>query len=110
MQLRPLTSIRFLFALLFVLSGFILTYVYNTRLSNRSTDFVDFWCARFARIYPAYLTAFIIFLPMGIYSAALSNQPIHALTIAASQLTLIQSWIPATALEWNGPAWSLSVE
>ena len=146
MQLRPLTSIRFLFALFvvlfhgvdflkqsgiattwptiilaaisqgyigvdffFVLSGFILSYSYQNRLGH-SKDNVAFWWARFARIYPAYLFAFAVFLPIAIYSAALSGQSRFALVTAAFQLTLTQSWIPAIALQWNTPAWSLSVE
>ena len=146
MQLRPLTSIRFLFALLvvlfhgldflehsgvtknwpkailtvishgylgvdffFVLSGFILAYSYRSRLSQRN-DCFGFWWERFARIYPAYLFAFIIFLPTGIYSTWFLGQPRLALVTAAFQLSLTQSWVPAAALEWNAPAWSLSVE
>jgi peptidoglycan/LPS O-acetylase OafA/YrhL len=38
----------------FVLSGFILTYVYP-RLDSW-TDIRQFWRARFARIWPAYIT------------------------------------------------------
>jgi peptidoglycan/LPS O-acetylase OafA/YrhL len=145
MQLRPLTSIRFLFALLvvvfhgedtlkqggfddwpfvvraiishgytgvsffFVLSGFILAYSYRSKLNNVG-DSVEFWRARFARIYPAYLVAFIIFLPIAIYTAILQDDFRIAFTTAALQLTLLQSWIPSAALRWNGPAWSLSVE
>ena len=146
MQLRPLTSIRFVFALLvvlghgldflkhtgvtrnwpaalltvishgylgvnffFVLSGFILAYSYQTRLRQRN-DCFEFWWTRFARIYPAYLFAFLVFLPTGIFSAWRLGQPRLALVTAAFQLSLTQSWVPAAALEWNGPAWSLSVE
>jgi peptidoglycan/LPS O-acetylase OafA/YrhL len=146
MQLRPLTSIRFLFAMFvvlfhgldflkhsgiaanwpaiilavisqgyigvdffFVLSGFILSYSYQNRLGHPK-DSLAFWWSRFARIYPAYLFAFTVFLPIAIYSAALAGQSRLALFTAAFQLTLTQSWIPATALAWNTPAWSLSVE
>jgi peptidoglycan/LPS O-acetylase OafA/YrhL len=146
LQLKPLTSIRFVFAMFvvlfhgldflkqshiatnwpaiildvishgyigvdffFVLSGFILSYSYQNRLGHLR-DNVAFWWARFARIYPAYLFAFTVFLPIAIYSAALSGQSGFAVVTAAFQLTLTQSWIPATALQWNIPAWSLSVE
>jgi peptidoglycan/LPS O-acetylase OafA/YrhL len=145
MQLRPLTSIRFLFALLvvvfhgqdtlkqggfdewplavravishgyigvsffFVLSGFILAYSYRSKL-NHVGDSAEFWGARFARIYPAYLLAFVIFLPIAIYSTLLKGDSGLALLTAGLQLTLTQSWMPYAALQWNGPAWSLSVE
>ncbi len=146
MQLRPLTSIRFLFALLvvvfhgqdtlkqggfdnwpvvvravishgyigvsffFVLSGFILAYAYRRKLNDGGGGSVDFWCARFARIYPAYLAAFIVFLPIAVYSTLISNDFPAAYITALLQITLLQSWIPYAALQWNGPAWSLSVE
>jgi peptidoglycan/LPS O-acetylase OafA/YrhL len=146
MQLRPLTSIRFLFALLvvlfhghqgtlkqggfdhwplfiqaivahgyvgvsffFVLSGFILAYSYSGKLHD-TNDGVQFWGARFARIYPAYLVAFGIMLPIGIYSALINGDRGFALVTAGLQLTLMQSWVPYAALQWNLPAWSLSVE
>src|SRR5579875_2310310 len=48
----------------FVLSGFILVYVYAGRHIPKGR----FWQARFARVYPAYLFSLLIFLPfaMGI--------------------------------------------
>jgi peptidoglycan/LPS O-acetylase OafA/YrhL len=145
MQLRPLTSIRFLFALLvvvfhgqdtleqggfeswplviqavvshgyvgvsffFVLSGFILCYSYGSKL-NKLRDSGEFWGARFARIYPAYLLAFAIVLPIGLYATLMNGESGLALLTAGLQLTLVQSWVPYTALQWNAPAWSLSVE
>jgi peptidoglycan/LPS O-acetylase OafA/YrhL len=145
MQLRPLTSIRFLFALLvvvfhgqdtlelggfdswpfvvravvshgyvgvsffFVLSGFILSYSYKNKL-NGVRDSAEFWGARFARIYPAYLLAFAIALPIGVYATLINGDSGFAGLTAGLQLTLVQSWVPYTALQWNAPAWSLSVE
>ena len=142
MQLRPLASVRFLFALLvvlfhgedplklgvfdhwpfviraiishgyvgvsffFVLSGFILAYSYRDKLSS-ANDCAQFWGARVARIYPAYLLAFAIALPIAIYS---NEDGGLAFVTATLQLTLTQSWVPYTALQWNGPAWSLSIE
>ncbi len=145
MQLKPLTSVRFLFSLLvvmfhaipffaaaginlwpaaimpviangnigvsffFVLSGFILSYSYLDRLRDQ-TDYFEFWQARFARIYPAYLLAFAVFLPLAMYSIAHSGRVGLALVTAILQVTLTQAWVPAAALQWNFPAWSLSVE
>jgi peptidoglycan/LPS O-acetylase OafA/YrhL len=145
MQLKPLTSIRFVFAMLvvlfhgqsflshsgvsdhwpsiilammsrgnigvdffFVLSGFILSYSYQNRL-NQPKDCVGFWWARFARIYPAYLLAFMVFLPIAVHWVV-SGRTRFGLVIAVLQLTLTQSWVPAAAMEWNAPAWSLSAE
>ena len=52
----------------------------------------------------------MIFLPIAIYAASINGNHGFALFTAALQLTLTQSWVPYTALQWNGPAWSLSVE
>lgn len=103
----------------FVLSGFILVYTYAGRLTTQR----DFWQARFARIYPALAFSLLITAPgfffccirmrahdphlfVPEWSWAAQHLP---LTILLS-LTLLQSWIPQTALAWNMPAWSLSVE
>ncbi|WP_281799675.1 acyltransferase family protein [Methylocystis echinoides] len=145
MHLRPLTSIRFLFALLvvvfhaqgtsqnggfndwpavlravvshgyvgvsffFVLSGFILAYSYSSRPIG-SCESAKFWGARFARIYPAYITAFVVVLPVAVYSTWTNGNVVFNSITAGLQLTLTQSWVPYAALQWNGPAWSLSVE
>src|SRR5579863_1305776 len=45
--------------LFFVLSGFVLAYNY----ADRPMDIRTFWTARFARIYPAYLLAFVLIAP-----------------------------------------------
>jgi peptidoglycan/LPS O-acetylase OafA/YrhL len=93
----------------FVLSGFILAYSYRSKL-NDAGDSAEFWGARIARIYPAYLLAFVVFLPIAIYSALLNADRGLTLLTAGLQITLTQSWVPYTALQWNSPAWSLSVE
>jgi hypothetical protein len=46
-------------ALFFVLSGFVLAYTYE----GRTVEPRRFWLARFARIYPGYLTAFCLIAP-----------------------------------------------
>jgi peptidoglycan/LPS O-acetylase OafA/YrhL len=49
-------------------------------------------------------------LPIVFYSAFLNGDRGLSLLTASLQLTLTQSWLPYAALQWNGPAWSLSVE
>jgi peptidoglycan/LPS O-acetylase OafA/YrhL len=59
----------------FVLSGFILAYVYSGR-SAQDTGLKqsrEFWKARFARIYPAYGLGLLIALPMFAYSVVVSR-------------------------------------
>lgn len=141
-DLKPLTSLRFVAALMvfiyhvptreplayllaigqegvgffFVLSGFILTYVYRdfaeaTTREGRWT----FLVARFARIYPTYVVAmvlaFAVLLIFGSSDTA-NNLPEARIPTLLAQLGLVQSWFPAAAIHYggNGPSWSISDE
>jgi peptidoglycan/LPS O-acetylase OafA/YrhL len=100
--------------LFYLLSGFILTYSYlspeGTLLGSRR----NFYVSRFARIYPAYLLAFILAAPSDIATSLHVNHLATAIAklavSAGSVLTLQQAWTPWTAWDWNYPAWSVSVE
>lgn len=92
----------------FVLSGFILTYVYGSQLERK--DVPRFWLARWARIWPLHVVCLAL---------ALLLQPSHHVphdgrswAVLASHIALLQSW--STDHDWtlalNGPAWSISVE
>lgn len=98
----------------FVLSGFVLAYVYDRggRPLGGKTARRAFWWARFARIYPAYILALVVAAPFIIYAVVVSGMISVSELIATLSLvpTLLQAWVPAQALAWNGPAWSLSVE
>jgi peptidoglycan/LPS O-acetylase OafA/YrhL len=68
----------------FVLSGFILAYVYP-KLENWS-QISRFWCARIARIWPVLLASFFLaywLLPAGWDS-----------TIVLANILMIHAWIP----------------
>ncbi len=107
--------------LFFVLSGFILTYVYEEgRALNKPV--MVFWTARFARIYPVYFFSLIfaapVFLPQflpGLLSNWFHNDPLY-LAIAksggflASFISVSQAWFPTISGAWNNVAWSLSAE
>jgi peptidoglycan/LPS O-acetylase OafA/YrhL len=86
----------------FVLSGFILAYVYPSLDSGR--EIRRFWLARFARIWPTYLATFLI-----VYDLLLFEwEPLTGLT----HLAMVQAWIPLSVfyVSYNGPAWSISTE
>jgi len=90
-------------SLFFILSGFILVYTYQGKMSGPENT-IRFWEARFARIYPVYLLALALMIPF-------------AKTITLGQrlavLTMVQTWLPwkpEMVGAWNFPAWSLSVE
>lgn len=87
----------------FLLSGFVLAHRHPTTPSKTA-----FWWARFVRIYPMYLLAFLLFLPMAIEKYR--NVPIYMMPLAAIlNLFMLQSWT-SLSQSWNGPSWSLSVE
>jgi peptidoglycan/LPS O-acetylase OafA/YrhL len=96
----------------FVLSGFILVYTY----AGREIDKRDFYQARFARIYPAYLFSLLISLPFFYFGTFQMRLPFfafaeqHFVLVSILVLLLLQAWLPAAALMWNPVAWSLSVE
>jgi peptidoglycan/LPS O-acetylase OafA/YrhL len=93
--------------LFFVLSGFVLTYVYAPSV----VDGRSFARARFARIAPVYWLALLVALPIGVIARA--KGAVHDPLGGASLLlvaTGLQAWVPTAALRWNAPAWSLSCE
>lgn len=86
----------------FVLSGFILTYVYP-RLENL-VDVRRFWRARVARIYPAYVASFVLAFILVPFTWDART--------AIPNLLMIQSWIPMSIFyfSYNAAAWSVSTE
>jgi peptidoglycan/LPS O-acetylase OafA/YrhL len=88
----------------FVLSGFILTYTYTKRFAHQ-LNLVDFFVARFSRIYPVYLFALLLMLP--VLPKALDTWSIVCV------LGMVQSWtLPFSSFggTWVMQAWTLSVE
>jgi peptidoglycan/LPS O-acetylase OafA/YrhL len=98
----------------FVLSGFILTYVYTGNSEHISINVTarTFWKARIARISPAYFFALLVSLPAFAYGALISKVvPITSLFLGLALVPIFQqAWWPPAATLWNVPAWSLSVE
>lgn len=101
-------------SLFFLLSGFVLSYSYLNPKGEMSGNKRSFYSARFARIYPAYLLAFLLAAPTNIlWSLHVNRLPVAVMKLsvaAAAVLSLQQAWTPWTAWSWNFPAWSVSVE
>lgn len=98
----------------FVLSGFVLAYGYlDEHDATRGTK-RDFWIARLGRIYPAFALAVALAAPdyvrRTIEASGLPNGLLRLGISLPFTLTLTQAWTPLTAVAWNGPGWSLSVE
>jgi peptidoglycan/LPS O-acetylase OafA/YrhL len=94
-------------SLFFILSGFILSYVYRGTITSRRVVF-SYVVARFARVYPVYLLSLLFMGTVLIYYPRLtSGSP-------WPQFLLLHEWPPdkaeAPIALWNPPAWTLSVE
>lgn len=101
-------------AFFFILSGFILSYVYITPDKKLKTSKFDFIWARISRLYPVYILALLMDLPRGLdyflekydFSTAVTKIVISL----SAYISMLQSWHPRLTPAWNSPAWSLSVE
>ena len=93
----------------FVLSGFILTYVYPSLPDGKSVK--RFLIARFARIWPAHVASLFILLAL-IPAQEWLPQLQNPLLVAAANLTMVHSWIPSREyyFSFNSPSWSISTE
>ncbi len=90
----------------FVMSGFILTYVYPQLQTAEERN--RFLLTRYARIWPTHLVTFALIL---ILLPCLFRTP-HFLLAASINLAMIQSWllISGCVFTFNGPSWSISTE
>jgi peptidoglycan/LPS O-acetylase OafA/YrhL len=100
----------------FVLSGFVLATSYQGRAMDDPIARRSFWLARFSRLYPAYILAFLLFIPMAVHKYIFdpvsgTEESAHVTFLVSALLSslLIQSWTRFSQ-PWNGPGWSLSVE
>ena len=95
----------------FMLSGFILTYVYAGRLPPTGKGVRKFWLTRWARIWPLHVTCLLIFVFVFPRREALFSDFWYSAKFITN-LTLLQSWVPLH--EWvfsfNGVSWSISTE
>jgi peptidoglycan/LPS O-acetylase OafA/YrhL len=100
--------------LFFVLSGFVLAYSY-VEVGGMATSAARFWRARVARVYPMHLLGLALAVPLFVLGSLSSGAPPAAVVREGGfetllSATLVQAWVPAHALDLNGPAWSLSAE
>lgn len=100
--------------LFFVLSGFILSYVYRERFATSLslTELREFAVARFARLYPLHLATTLLML-IAFAIAVRAGVPPHetggyTLTSTILSLFLIQEWFGVVAP--NAGSWSISIE
>ena len=137
-MINTLTSLRFIFAMMvffahcytidnifdihffkegfvgvsffFVLSGFIIAYNYQDKLSEGKITKRSFWVARIARIYPLHWLTLFIAVALGNYAigAGATDWCKHFF----ASLTLTNAYIPQDNyfFSFNSPSWSLCCE
>ena len=95
----------------FVLSGFVLSYAYD----NKSINLFRFLKARFARLYPAFLSSLLLvlcILPSSLYLSGNGGFFFsRGITLIISILS-IQAWVPIPSVffSFNAVTWSISCE
>lgn len=105
-------------SLFFILSGFVLAYLYVDPSGKLTLPDRTFWRNRFARIYPTHLGILVLLTPLVIeFMQSIPAPLLFAqeaplwLSLALGFLTsatLTQAWFPDLALSWNFPTWALS--
>ncbi len=108
----------------FVLSGFILTYVYGARALEfwRGRTYRDFLAARLSRLYPLHLAMLFYILAIMLILNAMARasggvsiyeeayHPVVTWQTFIGNLFLVQAWNIFPSLSWNGASWFVSVE
>lgn len=101
--------------LFFLLSGFILTYVYFDTMERPSgRKFAIFMWHRFIRLYPVHIAvlAALVIVVLGTERLGLNLRSPEAFTFGALpwQVLLVHAWGVTEQVSWNVPSWSISAE
>lgn len=96
-------------SLFFLLSGFILGYLYWGKDGQLCSSKRRFWLLRLARIYPLHLFVLVIVLslklPWFLSSGATWSDIIP---VAIANLFLVHAWVPPWIPHINWPTWTIS--
>lgn len=101
--------------LFFLLSGFILTYVYLESLQQPTwRTFAVFMWHRFIRLYPVHVTVLaalvLVVLSAGRLGLNLRSPESFTLDALPLQVLLLHAWGISDHVSWNVPSWSISAE
>ncbi len=106
--LYPWINIGYVFvSFFFLISGFILAYNYAGR--QQRMDSLDFWMARFSRLYPVYLLTMLVSIPMLMTEWTVRSHSEFWMGAIATPL-LVQGFFPHLATFWMTVTWTLSCE
>jgi len=99
--------------LFFILSGFILSHVYLSRVEEKRFNYGSFLWARLSRIYPVHLVTlaatlaiWLVAMKMGAKFDPVAFDP----AVLPQHLLLIHAWGTTPSVQWNFPSWSISAE
>lgn len=93
----------------FVLSGFILAYLYWGHDGNLNVPRRTFWISRMARIYPIHILLMLVtVLGLASYKLSLGQDPVTLALSAIANLALVQAWFPTYVPIWSWPTWTIS--
>ncbi len=93
----------------FLLSGFILAYLYWGKDGQLSVPKKTFWLARAIRIYPIHFILMVITLAMTTaYQLSLGTSPGLLIASGIATITLTQAWFPDFVPIWSWPTWTIS--
>ena len=94
----------------FLLSGFILAYLYWGEDGQLVTTRRRFWSMRAARIYPIHLIVMLITLFMLLPFYLSEGMALSTLVPSAiATIALVQAWVPPWIPVWSWPTWTISV-
>ena len=99
--------------LFFVLSGFVISYVYQEAVEQGRFRYRDFLWARLARIYPLHLLTLAAVALMGAAALAAGvavGTEVLDLGALPANLLLVQAWGLSPSASFNHPSWSISAE
>src|SRR5690606_20164608 len=126
-MIKSLSSLRFVFAVLvfllhihkiniaighaffIVLSGFILTKVYEKKIIDNTFSFSDFFKKRLARTYPLHILTLLLAIPLSL--AGIKSETDIWLSKFILNFFSLQVFVPSNQFyfSFNGVAWNLVV-
>lgn len=99
--------------LFFILSGFILSHVYLSRVEEKRFNYGSFLWARLSRIYPVHLVTlaatiaiWLVAMKMGARFDPIAFDP----KVLPQHVLLVHAWGTTPSVQWNFPSWSISAE
>ena len=92
----------------FLLSGFILAYLYWGKDGQLTVPRKKFWLTRAARIYPIHILLLLLTFGSAGYHLANGVDPVTLVASAVATLTLVQAWFPHFVPMWSWPTWTIS--